>query len=282
MIEDDPRWESIRVWDGEPDGSYGRRAAETRAVDTAVSWRRMTIIRNVFDPSLTVIRPVEGEQTGASVVVLPGGGFGGLAWDAEGTEVGRFLADRGVTAFVLKYRVQRPTLRGMLPFLFGRVKAGVEPAIAAASADAKQAMRLVRARAHISGGDPHAVGMLGFSAGAITMLRVLGDADTAVRPDFAVSVYGFLWDDADRVLPGSTPILVAAAEPDAAVADARRIGARWEEAGAPTEVRIFDSGDHGFGLGRPGTDSARFAGLLEEWLVEQGRGRRREEVADPG
>ncbi|QKJ18924.1 alpha/beta hydrolase [Microbacterium hominis] len=272
MIEDDPAAESIPVWNSHPGGDYGVRAAETRTTDPGVDWRRTTIIRNVFDPSITVFRPTVGTRTGASVVVLPGGGFGGLAWDAEGTEVGQFLAERGITAFVLKYRVQRPRLRGMLPFLVGRMKAGVEPAIAAAAADATQAMRLVRARAREFEIDPGAVGMIGFSAGAITMLRVLADADPATRPDFAVCVYGFLWDG--DVRPDDVPLLVAAAEPDTAVADARRIDALWTAAGVPHDLHIFASGDHGFGLGRPGTDSARFTSVLEEWLVARGYARR--------
>ncbi|WP_417503671.1 alpha/beta hydrolase [Microbacterium sp.] len=272
MIEDDPAGESIPVWNSRPGGDYGVRAAETRTTDPGVDWRRTTIIRNVFDPSVTVIRPTGGARTGAAVIVLPGGGFGGLAWDAEGAEVGQFLAERGITAFVLKYRVQRPRLRGMLPFLVGRVKAGVEPAIAAAAADAKQAMRLVRARAREFEIDPGGVGMVGFSAGAMTMLRVLEDADPAVRPDFAVGVYGFLWDGGVR--PDGIPLLVAAAEPDTAVADARRIAALWTEAGTPIDLHIFTSGDHGFGLGRPGTDSARFASVFEEWLTARGYARR--------
>jgi hypothetical protein len=65
----------------------------------------MHVISNVTDPTLTVVRPAAGHGTGAAMIVLPGGAFGALAWDLEGTEVAQWLADRGVTAFVLKYRV---------------------------------------------------------------------------------------------------------------------------------------------------------------------------------
>lgn len=205
------------------------------------------------------------------MIVLPAGGFGGLAWDGEGTEVGQFLADRGITAFVLKYRVQRPTLWRKIPFIFGNFARGIEPAVAAAAADAKQSIRVIRDGAEMFGIDPAKVGMIGFSAGAITMLRFLHDEDPSVRPDIVASVYGFLWGEG--VKPRSTPILIAAAEPDTTVSDAGRLAELWRKAGAPNEVRIYESGNHGFGLGRPGTASARFAAEFEQWLVELGYGR---------
>ncbi|MGF6823888.1 acetyl esterase/lipase [Microbacterium sp. ZKA21] len=259
--------EVTRLWPDGAAGDYGRYRAETCAVDSSLGWRDTTVIRNVFDPTITVIRPGDGGDH-ASLIVLPGGGFGGLAWQHEGTEVGEFLAGLGVTAFILKYRVQRPTWWRMVPFFLGRMKAGIEPAVEAASADAVRALRLVRANAKHYGIDPGKVGMMGFSAGAMTVLRVLQSAETESRPDFVASVYGFHWYRGVR--PEHTPMLVAAAEPDRAVADAARLTQLWKEADAPVETHIFASGDHGFGLGRPGTDSVRFADVLANWLRSQG------------
>lgn len=263
---DDPSWPVVPIWGRTPDGNYGVARAETRTVD-AGGWRDIVTIRDVFEPTVTVIAPDPMVDTGAAMIVLPGGGFGGLAWDSEGTEVGEYLADQGVTAFVLKYRVQTPPLWRALPFLVGQVTAGMEPSIAAAAADATQALHVIRDRAAEFGVDPDRVGMMGFSAGAITMLRVLENTDQADRPDFAASVYGILVDGTARIRPQGTPMFVAAAEPDPTVSDAKTLESLWSEAGAPVEMQLFESGDHGFGLGRPGTDSERFASLFSNWLA---------------
>lgn len=104
----------------------------------------MLVIKDVFEPTVTVIRPDLEKRTGSSMVILPGGGFAALAWDPEGIEVGQFLAQQGVTAFVLEYRVLTPRLCRLVPLLLGDVKAGTDPAISAAAADALQAMHVVR------------------------------------------------------------------------------------------------------------------------------------------
>ncbi|MGV0806636.1 alpha/beta hydrolase [Mycolicibacterium setense] len=265
--EDDPTWEVRPIWIGTPPGDYGVRAAETRTLDDGMGWRQITVIRNVVDPTMTVIRPEPEMRTGASMVILPGGGFTALAWDSEGTEVGQFLAQRGITAFVLKYRVQNPRLWRLLPFLLGNVTAGIDPAISAAAADAIQAMRVIRDNADDYHIDTNRVGMMGFSAGAITLLRVLQASSADVRPDFAASIYGFLLEDG--ALPKSTPLFIAAAHPDPSVEDAKRIETIWKDAGAPQQTHIFESGNHGFGLGQPGTDSAQFRSLFGEWLAKR-------------
>src|SRR5829696_5472611 len=99
-----PPHEVIALWPGKPPTAIGWSGAETSAVQAAANGgRNITVKSNVTEPTLTVFRPAKGKATGAAIIVMPGGAFGALAWDLEGTEVARWLAGRGVTAFVLKY-----------------------------------------------------------------------------------------------------------------------------------------------------------------------------------
>jgi len=131
-----------------------------------------------------------------------------------------------------------------------------------------QAVRFVRGNAQHYGIAPNRVGMMGFSAGGITTLRVLQDAEERARPNVAASIYGLLWDKGVR--PKSTPLFIAVARDDQTVTEAESIHGRWQQAGAPSELHIFTSGEHGFGLGRPGTESMKFPGVFEVWLRRQG------------
>ena len=264
---DDPVWEVAPIWAGEPPGELVVDAEEARVLEDH-GWRQITVLKEVSTPAVTVIEPPEGRANGAAMIVLPGGAFGVLAWDVEGTEVGAYLAELGITAFVLKYRVRTPTAKMWLSLPFQGLDGVMAPGREAASLDARQALRFVRANAGRFGIDPDRVGMMGFSAGGITLFRVLQDAEPAARPDIAASIYGMMFDEGVR--PESTPLFIAVARDDESVEHSEAIAALWRQAGAPSELHVFDSGGHGFGLGRPGTDSAAFATLFATWLREQG------------
>ena len=128
---------------------------ETAAVGAEKSEEKgkVTRITNVSQPTLTVFRPAKEKDTGAAVVICPGGGYSILAWDLEGAEVANWLNSIGVTGIILKYRVPRrpdsPKDQGPPP----------------AEMDAQRAISLVRSKAKEWGLDPKRIGMLGFSAG---------------------------------------------------------------------------------------------------------------------
>ncbi|QKJ18936.1 alpha/beta hydrolase [Microbacterium hominis] len=271
---DDPAWPVERIRTGRPDVELSVTHSETRVLADQ-GWRSVNTIQNVSVPTVTAIRPHPDTATGAAMIVLPGGAFGALAWDVEGIEIGQFLAERGITAFVLKYRIRTPTIGVAWSVITRGLKDGISPGRAAAISDARQAVRFVRENAVRLGIDPRRVGMTGFSAGAIATLGTLTGDDAATRPNIAASVYGL--DHVENVHPADTSLLIAAADPDTTVADAKNIETVWKNAGAPVETHLFQSGDHGFGLGRPGTDSMRFAGVYDDWLVRQGYARPHEE-----
>lgn len=267
-----PVRQEFAIWPAGPPDAVPAAAESIEPQDHG--WRQIQIIKNVTTPTVTIIRPPEGRENGSSMVVLPGGAFGALAWDLEGIEVGEFLAEQGITAFVLKYRVRDASPEAVAQYLqdpgIDRMMELLEPARARAAQDAKQAVRFVRANSARYGLDPGRVGMMGFSAGAITTTRVLHEAEDQSRPNIAAPIYGVMLEEGPP--PQAPPLFAAIARDDGlfSIDQVEEMRTAWQDVGAPVEVHVFDSGGHGFGLGRPGTDSERFPVLLEAWLRRVG------------
>jgi acetyl esterase/lipase len=156
-------------------------------------------VRNVTVPTLTPVLPDPAKATGAAVVVAPGGAFMLLAMDHEGWSVARWLADHGIAAFVLKYRLnQTPADTAQASAYMGKRMAdslrdpNAPPSISEprATLDALAALKLVRANAGKWGIDAGRVGMIGFSAGAMTTLNAALEGKGGDRPSFIGYVYG--------------------------------------------------------------------------------------------
>src|SRR6266566_7004765 len=178
----------LDVWPGIVPGET-KPITEEKVLDLKPGEKQVKRVTNVSKPTITVYRPAREKDTGASVLICPGGGYNILAWDLEGTEVADWLNSLGVTGIVLKYRVpRRPGQPGDKPPL-GPLQ------------DAQRALSLVRSKAGAWGIDPKRIGMLGFSAGGhLTAVTATGfdrrayepidDVDkVSCRPDFAVLVY---------------------------------------------------------------------------------------------
>ena len=264
--------EEIRLWTGAAPGT-GHWTGEEVTRDHEVPAGKIIIKTNVAVPTLTLFRPAPDQANGTAMLVLPGGGFGALAWDLEGTEIARWLVDRGITAFVLKYRVgPSPLPPGEEPpkDFEARVRM-LEPAWRIAVADANQAVRLLRERADDYGIDPERIGMIGFSAGAATTLGAVFNPDKAVRPDFAVSMYGLLMNDAP-VPADAPPLFIAATQADATVpaVGSTHLFDLWSEAGRPAELHIYIKGEHGFGMRPKGLPVDHWPAAFEAWLDSLG------------
>jgi acetyl esterase/lipase len=265
-----------------------------------VGGRSWAYIDNVSRPTLTVYSP-KGRNTGAAVVVFPGGGYQTLAIDLEGTEVCDWLISKGITCVLLKYRV---TKVGPYP------KSGPYPESSMALEDAQRTMGLVRFHAaewHI---DPHKIGVLGFSSGghlsaAISThfaKRLYPAKDAAdkesCRPDFAVPIYpGHLslsaaeWDatqgakkfvvphpiTADKnlalnpelpVTSKTPPTFLLQAEDDHVdnVTDALAYYIALKKAGVSVEMHLYAQGGHSFGLRRTKLPVTAWPHLVETWL----------------
>lgn len=235
-------------------------------------------VRNVTRPTLTPVLPDPAKATGAAVVVAPGGAFMLLAMDHEGWKVARALADRGIAAFVLKYRLN-PTpkdeaeagkyMGAQLMKEVGHPMTGDLLGKSMAPADGKAALVWVRANAAKYGVDPARVGMIGFSAGAMTARRVALDADTPARPAFVGYIYGP--QDAEPIRADAPPMFNAIALDDSLFpSKGFAIASAYLEAKRPVEIHGYQTGNHGFGLGLPGTTTTLLIDEFTAWLQMQG------------
>jgi acetyl esterase/lipase len=316
-----PAWQpapghtQVPIWPGPAPDPQPVRGPERTTIDRAlpVAGRTVTIIRNVTVPTMTVYAPSDtgtgansgaAANSGAVIVVFPGGGFQILAIDLEGTEVCDWLVTRGITCILLKYRV---TDVGPYP------KSGPYPESPMALEDAQRTLGLVRFHAadwHI---DPHKIGVLGFSAGGGLVAatsneyahRLYTPVDAAdqvsCRPDFAIALYpGHLslaaaeWDAAQGTkkfaLPQPSP--QDTSNPDVALNPELHVTAQTpptfllqaeddhvdsaydsiayflalKQAGVPAEMHIYAEGNHGFGLRRTRLPITDWPSLVETWL----------------
>ena len=273
------------MWPGPPPGGARTTGAETVTTtgsDELVAGKPWDYVSNVSQPTLTVYSPT-GKNTGAAVVVFPGGGYSILAIDLEGTEICDWLNSIGVTAVLLKYRVPNAGPAWDQKCGCDRTTQSSMPL-----QDAQRTISLVRAHAaqwHI---DPHKIGVIGFSAGghmvATTSTRFDHRAYTPVdaadqescRPDFAVAVYpghlfdykkNELWEDI-HVTKDTPPTFIVQAENDNVdgVSNSLVYCEALKNAGVPTELHLYAEGKHAFGLRRTKDPITAWPELVEKWL----------------
>jgi acetyl esterase/lipase len=230
-------------------------------------------------PTLTPVLPDPAKATGAAVIVAPGGAFYTLVIDDEGYAVARWLADHGVAAFVLKYRTQetprdQAAYAAAMAARMGAVRAMTTDAPIdpppEALADAEAAVRLVRARAATWRIDPARVGLVGFSAGAITTLAAGLVEDRTARPDFIAPIYPSM--SARPVPADAPPMFVAIALDDPLFAKGRRLGLidAWRAAGRPIEAHLYERGGHGFGMSSRDAAPALWIDEFYAWMKDRG------------
>jgi acetyl esterase/lipase len=244
--------EVVHIWPGAAPGTQDWTGPETDKPIPGMS--SLHLISNVTTPTLTVVRPAPGTATGNAMIVIPGGGFQYLAITHEGEMVARWLADRGITAFILKYRVREsadfrlPSDARHHPEQFDAMAKKFEGGRQLAIADALQAMRYLRANASRFAIRPDHLGMMGFSAGALTTTGVILNGQPADQPNIAAPIYGAMEDKAPPT--SAPPLFIAATQDDNAVPVSKSIEifSRWTAANLPAELHIYERGGHGFGM----------------------------------
>ena len=253
-------------------------AAGSRQTDTWETMFGQTTLRNVTQPALYPVLPPAGKANGTALVIAPGGAFLSLAFDSEGLLVARYLAEQGVTCFVLAYRLE-PTPADPGAFLgtvakrFGgaaaaqrtRADLAESPAVLQAQEDGLAAIRYLRTHAASLHIDPARIGMIGFSAGGITAMNVATAYDAANRPDFIASIYGAA--PARPVPPDAPPAFVALAADDGLMGRAGvPIFEEWRAAGKSVELHVYAAGDHGFGMRKTGTSADNWIAHFAQWM----------------
>lgn len=229
----------------------------------------LPIVRNVTQPTLTVYPAAN--PNGAAVIVAPGGAWHFLAIEHEGRMVAEWLAARGITAFILKYRVFRtgPDIQKDLSAFFSdrKAKAAEMSALQELTlADAQQSVRIVRQRAAEWGVDPNRIGFMGFSAGGGVTTQVALSYTPDCRPDFVAPIYAAVFEEVQA--PQDAPPLFAlcAADDEMAVNAGMFLFKAWRAASRPVETHIYASGGHGFGMYKKNLPSDTWIERFEEWM----------------
>lgn len=280
--------EQAPIWPGAaPDMagvSWPAESVLTADTPEALAGRTSQAVFDVSVPTMTVFPP-KGRNTGAAVIVFPGGGFRILAVTVEGTEICDWITAQGMTCILSKYRVPK-TAHHWDP----DCRCAVTPKVPRALQDAQRTIRLVRARAKALGVDPDRIGVMGFSAGgylAVQTSNVFAPAYAPVdaidrissRPDFAVVFYpghicrrGTTFDPGLHVSERTSPtfLLQAWDDPVDDLCNSTLYARALDDAGVPSEVHLFAKGGHAFGLRGTGRAVSSWPTLLATWLRERG------------
>src|SRR5882672_10068463 len=199
----------VNIWPGVAPGSENWTLKERTADNTPIG----TVVFNVVTPTLTAYLPERSKATGTGVIIAPGGAFVALAIDLEGNNVARWLQEKGVAAFVLKYRIMEKRQEG-IPSGMNMDEAGKY-----GIADGIQALKVVRAHAAEWGVSPNRIGFMGFSAGAMVTSGAVLQQDSAGRPNFAAMIYGGPFGVIPKIPAKLPPLFVAWAQDDAVAGD---------------------------------------------------------------
>jgi acetyl esterase/lipase len=277
----------IPIWPGAvPDMAGVTQPAEsvlTVNAPEAIDGDTSQAVFDVSVPTMTVYPP-KGRNTGAAIIVFPGGGFKALAITLEGTEICNWIAARGITCVLAKYRVPKSNHHWDAD-----CRCAVTPKVPRALQDAQRTIRLVRSMAAALKIDPDKIGVMGFSAGGYLVAQtsnIFAPAYKAVdaidkvssRPDFAIAFFpGHLCrkgklDQSIRVTKKTPPtfLLQAWDDPVDDICNSTLYARALDASDVPAEVHLFAKGGHAFGLRRKHSPDTVWPGLVETWLRDVG------------
>ena len=264
----------INIYPGAAPGSESWTQQEREYYST--EWKT-EIVANVVRPTLTVYLPKSAIATGTSVIICPGGGFYALSINSEGNDVAKWLAARGVAAFVLKYRLMKSGADAVADYMAASRTPAFPSMIADVvqleTADGLAAIAYLRAHAadyHVS---PQRIGLMGFSAGGTLTAAVAFHHTAESRPDFVAPVYAYTGVLAPAPVPSDAPpIWVAAATDDQLGLAPQSVDlySEWLAAKKPAELHMYSRGGHGFGMRTQHLSSDKWIELFYAWLGVQG------------
>ena len=263
------RGEEIRLWAKDAPGSEGETAAEVSKPSTAYP-KLPAAFTVTHYPSIYVFLPPKEKANGMAMVVAPGGGHSQLVIEKEGWEMAEWLNQRGIAAFVLKYRLARA--------------AGVTRYTVAGAAlpDAARAVRTVRSRAKEWGVDPARIGVIGFSAGGEVAALIEKSFDkgndsssdpierVSSRPDFAVLVYPGAGPSGFAVPVDAPPTFLICTDEDRShVVATVNMYLELEKQKIPSEMHIYTAGAHGYALREKNLPVKNWPEQMLAWLADR-------------
>ena len=263
---------AVALWTNGAPGFEARRN-ETERVD----WRQepdivFPVVFNVHQPSITPYLPSKDKASGCAVIIAPGGGHMFLTTDREGYDLAEILVQRGIAAFVLKYRLARDRV-GDSPY---KIEDG--------AADALRAVRTIRSRAAEWNVKPDRVGVLGFSAGGEVALLAATRHDPgkreasdpverhSSRPDFLAPIYpgGLQRTDLNFSKDNTPPVFLACTYDDRMPEQLANLFITLRRAGVNAELHIYSTGGHGFGVRERPLAVSGWHARFVEWLGDRG------------
>ena len=258
-------YETELVWQGGEKTTYSEQ------------WQT-ELISNVSTPTLQIFRPAPSVNTGTSVVIAPGGGLRVLSINSEGVDVAKWLNTKGITAFVLKYRLL-PENDGGLPNesednqnASSVMTKKVAKVLELATSDGLNAMSYVRSNAKVLGIDPNKIGFMGFSAGGAVTLGVTFNYTKTNRPNFIVPVYPWMTVLGNYSVPQDAPpmLIICASDDQYDLAhESVDLYSAWSKSGKSAALHMYSRGGHGFGMKTQDLPSDNWISRFYEWSLAE-------------
>ncbi|NHF61260.1 alpha/beta hydrolase [Flavobacteriaceae bacterium TP-CH-4] len=235
------------------------------------------VVTNVSIPTMEVFRPEQ--PNGTAVIVAPGGGLYALSIQSEGTDVAKWLNQKGITAFVLKYRLVPTGEDGVQDITDdsspdpSKILKKVEPVLPYSVADGLAAIRHVRVNAADYSINPEKIGFMGFSAGGAVTMGVAYGYSKPDRPNFLVPVYPWTYAMPVKEVPADAPpmlVICASDDPLGLAGGSTELYASWLKAAKPVGLHMYAKGGHGFGMKQQGLPSDSWISRFYDWSVAEG------------
>ena len=267
--------EVIPLYPGAPPGSTPQNYPEKEYFSKL--WNT-EVVTNVTKPTLTVFKPAPELKNGTALVICPGGGFMALSITSEGTDLAKYMAAKGVTAFVLKYRIAHTGEDATQEFTTlyadrAKFHDTIGSVVPLAIADGLAAVTYVRRHASEWGVSPDRVGIIGFSAGGGVTMAVAFHYAPEGRPAFVAAIYAGGDSYKDAAVPDDAPpMFIAAATDDnlGLMPVSLALYKKWTDAKKSAELHIYAKGGHGFGMREHGLPTDHWADRLAEWMELEG------------
>jgi predicted peptidase len=274
----------IQLYDGPAPGSETWTWNE--AENDSNLWRTK-VVYNVSHPTLTVFRPEAGMANGTALIIAPGGAFHALSINSEGYDVANWLTKKGVTCFVLKYRLAHskttdPVAEVMAKWGKKEFEEDNNAVIPLGAADGRNAIAWIRKHAAEFNIAPDRVGIMGFSAGGTVTSSTLFNYTKENRPDFAAPVYPYFPSQMmGTVATDAPPIFIVTATDDGLglAPHSVDIYSKWLEAKRDAELHMYARGNHGFGMRKQNIPTDSWIERFGDWLDVQGLLKKK--ISDP-
>ncbi len=235
------------------------------------------VVTNVSVPTLQVFRPTV--PNGTAVIIAPGGGLYALSINSEGNEVAKWLNTKGITAFVLKYRLVPTGNDGAQELADegtanpARIGERIAPIMPLSFADGLAAITYVRTNASKFEVKPDKIGFMGFSAGGAVTMGVTFSYNQQNRPDFIVPIYPWMTVMGPYEVPNDAPpmlVICASDDPLQLAPESVTLYSKWLKAKKVVELHMYSKGGHGFGMKNQGLPSDHWISRFYEWALAEG------------